>query len=80
MRELPRRKDYYSLSTQDTLDEVIGAYKSFFKSKKMGMKQLDRQGFVGKTPSLMCGFKMDMGLKLKGINKFCVLEGAEAMR
>ena len=50
MKELPRRRDSYSLSTQGTRDEVIGAYKSFLNYGKMGMKQLDRQVFVGKTP------------------------------
>ena len=34
MKELPRRKDNYSLSTQGTRDEVIGAYKWFIKLRK----------------------------------------------
>jgi len=36
MKELPRRKDYYSLSTQGTRDEVIGAYSSYFEIRKNG--------------------------------------------
>ena len=34
MKELPCRKDFYSLSAQGTRDEVIGAYKPYFKLRK----------------------------------------------
>jgi len=34
MKLLPRAGEYYSLSTEATRDEVIGAYRSFFTLRK----------------------------------------------
>ena len=49
MKELPRRKDYYSLSTQGTRDEVIGAYRSFIKLRKNGDEKARPPGFRRKS-------------------------------
>ena len=45
MKELPRRKEYYSLSAQATRDEVIGAYKSFFALRRKGDEKARPPGF-----------------------------------
>ena len=45
MKELPRRKEYYSLSAQATRDEVIGAYKSYFALKINGNEKARPPGF-----------------------------------
>jgi IS605 OrfB family transposase len=45
MKELPRRKEYYSLSAQATRDEVIGAYKSYFALQKKGDEKARPPGF-----------------------------------
>ncbi|WP_240610786.1 hypothetical protein [Ammonifex thiophilus] len=45
LKELPRAKDYYSMSVQLTRDEVREAYKSFFALKKKGLTQHSAPGF-----------------------------------
>ena len=46
---MPRRKDYYSLSTQGARDEVIGANKSLFKLRKNGDETARAPGFLGEN-------------------------------
>jgi IS605 OrfB family transposase len=45
LKELPRAKEYYSMSVQLTRDEVREAYKSFFELRKQGLTQHHSPGF-----------------------------------
>jgi IS605 OrfB family transposase len=49
LKELPRAKNYYSMSVQLTRDEVIQAYKSFFELRKKGLTQHNAPGFRRKN-------------------------------
>ena len=63
MKELPHRKEHYSLSAQTTRDEVIGAHKTFFALRKSGDEKARPPGFRKKIHVQICGITMDMGLK-----------------
>jgi putative transposase len=45
LKELPRAKDYYSMSVQLTREEVREAYKSFFALRKEGKTNHQAPGF-----------------------------------
>ena len=49
MKDLPRRKEYYSLSAQGTRDEVIWAYRSYFELHRNGDKTARPPGFRKKA-------------------------------
>ncbi len=45
LKQLPKARDYYSLSVQFTRDEVILAYKTFFALRKRGKTKHNAPGF-----------------------------------
>ena len=63
MKELPRRKEYYSLSAQATRDEVIGAYKSFFALRRKGDEKARPPDSVRGIRIQICDTMTDMVLK-----------------
>ena len=66
MKELPRRKDYYSLSTQGTRDEVIGADKWFFKLQKNGDETARPPGFRRKNTLSNLRYYDGYGFEIEG--------------
>ena len=66
MKEMPRRKDYYSLSTQGTREEVIRAYKSFFKLRKNGDETARAPGFLGENTLSNLRYYNGYGFEIKG--------------
>ena len=81
MKNFPRRKDYYSLSAQGTRDEVIGAYKSFFKLRKNGDETARPPGFRRKNNLSNLRYYDGYGFEIEGdklILRF--VEEAETMR
>lgn len=66
MKDLPRRKEYYSLSAQGTRDEVIGAYKSFFALRKNGDEKARPPGFRRKNTYSNLRYYDGFGFKIIG--------------
>ena len=66
MKEMPRRKDNYSLSTQGTRDEVIGAYKSFIKLRENGDETARPPGFRRKNTLSNLRYYDGYGFEIKG--------------
>jgi putative transposase len=64
LKQLPKAKNYYSLSVQLTRDEVISAYKSFFALRKEGKTKhqapgFRRKGFLSPLKYVQSGFKVE---------------------
>ena len=80
MKELPRRKDYYSLSTQGTREEVIRAYKSFFKLRKNGDETARPPGFRRKSTLSNLRYYDGYGFEIKGDKLILRFGRSRAMR
>jgi putative transposase len=65
LKELPRAKDYYSMSVQLTRDEVRQAYKSFFALRKEGKTNHQAPGFRRKGHLSSLRY-VQSGFKVKG--------------
>ena len=64
LKQLPKAKDYYSLSVQLTRDEVISAYKTFFALRKKGKTKhqapgFRRKGYLSPLKYVQSGFKVE---------------------
>jgi putative transposase len=73
LKELPRAKDYYSMSVQLTRDEVRQAYKSFFALRKEGKTNHQAPGFRRKGHLSPLRY-VQSGFKVKG-NKVTISLG-----
>jgi IS605 OrfB family transposase len=64
LKELPRAKDYYSMSVQLTREEVREAYKAFFALRKEGKTNhqapgFRRKGYLSPLRYVQSGFKVE---------------------
>ncbi len=64
LKELPRAKDYYSMSVQLTREEVREAYKAFFALRKEGKTAhqapgFRRKGYLSPLRYVQSGFKVE---------------------
>jgi putative transposase len=64
LKQLPKAKEYYSLSVQLTRDEVISAYKTFFALRKKGKTKhqapgFRRKGYLSPLKYVQSGFKVE---------------------
>jgi len=64
LKELPRAKDYYSMSVQLTREEVREAYKAFFALRKEGKTKhqapgFRRKGYLSPLRYVQSGFKVE---------------------
>ena len=64
LKELPRAKDYYSMSVQLTREEVREAYKAFFALRKEGKTNhqapgFRRKGYLSPLRYVQSGYKVE---------------------